>query len=97
MYLDGCPNWRDAERNLRAALAEVGATDVVVGHQIVETVEEAERVGFLGSPTILINGTDPFATPGGSPGLTCRVYRTDSGFAGAPDVAQLRVALADSE
>lgn len=94
LYFDGCPNWRDAERNLRVALAELGATDVVLRRQLVDTVEEAERVGFLGSPTILINGADPFAAPGATPGLSCRVYRTDTGFAGSPTVAQLRAVFA---
>ena len=28
---------------------------------LVETPEDAERLGFLGSPTILIDGHDPFA------------------------------------
>ncbi len=95
LYFDGCPSWHDAERNLLAALAEVGAPDVVVHRQLVDTVEEAERVGsLLGSPTILVNGRDPFAVLGATPGLSCRVYRTDAGLAGVPTVAQLREALA---
>ncbi len=97
MYFHGCPNWRDAEQNLRAALAELGATDVVVRRQLVDTVEEAKRVGFLGSPTILIDGADPFAAPGATPGLSCRVYRTDNGFDGTPTVAQLQAALAAAQ
>lgn len=93
LYFDGCPNWHDAEQNLRAALAEVGPRDVVVGKQLVDTVEEAERVGFVGSPTILIDGADPFAPPHAAPGLSCRVYRTAAGFTGAPTISQLRAAL----
>jgi hypothetical protein len=89
LYFDGCPNWRDAEQNVRAALAELGETEVVLRRQLVDTVEEAERVGFLGSPTILVNGADPFAVPGATPGLSCRVYRTETGVSGTPTVAQL--------
>ena len=88
---------RAAETNLRAALADlspVEAGDVVVRKHLVDTVEEAERVGFLGSPTILIDGHDPFATPGATPGLSCRVYATDAGMTGSPTVVQLREALA---
>lgn len=92
-YFDGCPKWQAADENLRAALAQADITDVVVRRQLVETVEDAERLGFLGSPTILIDGVDPFAEPGAAPGLSCRVYRTDAGLAGAPTVAQLRAAL----
>jgi hypothetical protein len=96
-YFDGCPNWRDAEQNLSVALAQLGTTDVVLRRQLVDRVEEAERVGFLGSPTILINGADPFAASGATPGLSCRVYRTDTGFAGSPTVAQLREVIAAAQ
>lgn len=55
----------------------------------VETVEEAERLGFRGSPTILIDGVDPFAVGDESPGIFCRVYQTETGPDGSPSVAQL--------
>lgn len=93
LYFDGCPNWREADANLHAALEEVAAEDVVVRYQLVETSEDAERAGFLGSPTVLFDGNDPFATPGATPGLSCRMYRTAAGLAGSPTVAQLRDAL----
>jgi hypothetical protein len=93
LYFPGCPNWQTADANLRAALAEAGA-DVVVRWRVVDTVEDAERLGFLGSPTVLIDGRDPFAEPGAVPGLSCRVFRSAAGVAGAPTVTQLRAALA---
>jgi hypothetical protein len=92
LYFPGCPNWRTAEANLRAALAQSGA-DVVVHRRVVDTVEDAERLRFPGSPTVLLDGRDPFAEPGALPGLSCRVYRNDDGVAGAPTVAQLHAAL----
>jgi hypothetical protein len=47
-----------------------------------------------GSPTLLINGVDPFAAPGQAPGLACRLYRDVAGrAAGAPTVEALRRAL----
>lgn len=95
LYFPGCPNWETAEANLRAALEEIGA-GTAVHRRVVDTVEDAERLGFLGSPTVLIDGRDPFGEPGATPGLSCRVYRTDAGLAGAPTVAQLRAALADA-
>ena len=94
LYFPGCPNWQTADANLRAALAETGA-DVAVDRRVVDTIEDAERLGFLGSPTVLINGRDPFAEPGAVPGLSCRVYRTQDGVTGAPTVDQLRAALLD--
>ena len=95
LYFSGCPNWPTADANLRAAIEETGA-DVTVDRQRVDTAEDAERLGFLGSPTVLFDGRDPFAEPGAVPSLSCRVYRTDAGLAGAPTVAQLRAALADA-
>ncbi len=64
-----------------------------MSRHLVETFEEAERVGFHGSPSILVDGVDVFADPDARIGLSCRVYRTPEGPAGAPSVEQLREAL----
>jgi hypothetical protein len=60
---------------------------------VIETDEEAQRRGFVGSPTFQIEGADPFGVAGASAGLTCRVYWTQAGLSGVPDVAALRHAL----
>ena len=94
LYFENCPNWKMASRRLQDALSTVGLTDAVeVSYQRVETPEEAERVGFRGSPTILIDGRDPWAAPDGPIGLTCRIYQTERGGRGSPSVAQLVEAL----
>ena len=36
---------------------------------------EAARLGMTGSPTILLDGADPFAAAGAVPGLSCRIHR----------------------
>jgi hypothetical protein len=54
----------------------------------VETAEDAERLRFIGSPTILVDGRDPFAGVAAPFGLTCRVYRTPEGLAGSPTLDQ---------
>lgn len=87
LYFDGCPNWRTADARLRALADECGLT---IDRRAIDTPEEAERVGFRGSPTILVEGRDPFASGGEPVGLSCRVYVTPDGPAGAPTVAQLR-------
>lgn len=92
-YFDGCPNWREADTVLHQALATLGLSDEVVGYEQVTTVEDAERLGFTGSPTILIDGEDPFASSGARPGLACRVYATPDGLRGAPTVTQVVEAL----
>lgn len=88
-YFDDCPNWRVLDDHLCTLAPEF--THATVIRQLVETPEEAQRVGFRGSPTILLNGVDPFAAesdPVG--GLSCRVYRTPDGRAGSPTLDQLR-------
>jgi hypothetical protein len=93
LYFDGCPNWREADRRLSAALDELGS-DEVVTYGKVSDPDEAERLQFGGSPTILIDGRDPFAEPDAPVGMSCRVFRTDEGLAGAPTVEQLVQVLA---
>lgn len=85
LYFDGCPNWEVTNRHLEEALRVVGREGAHVLREKVETAEEAERRHFRGSPTVLIDGRDPFGGEGPA-GLTCRVYPTDDG---SPSVAQL--------
>jgi hypothetical protein len=93
-YFDGCPNWKIAHSRLTEALQKQGmAGDVRL--ERVETPHEADRLGFRGSPTILINGVDPFADRNAPTGLSCRVYRTDAGMEGSPSIGQLLAALED--
>lgn len=90
MYFEGCPNWATADRRLAELSAELGFE---LRRRTVTTPEEAEAVHFLGSPTILIDGDDPFAAPGEACGLSCRVYETPDGLTGSPTTDQLRAAL----
>ena len=92
LYFDDCPNWKIADERLAAVAAE--RTDLTVTRHLVDTLEDAERVGFHGSPSILMDGVDVFAEADAGVGLSCRVYRTPDGLAGAPTVEQLRAALA---
>ena len=93
LYFDGCPSWTVAEERLRSALAIVGRGDESIQRVLVEEPEDAVRLGFFGSPTILFDGRDPFATGREQPALACRVFATPAGRAGAPTVGQLVEAL----
>jgi hypothetical protein len=93
LYSDGCPNWRIADERLREALARAGREDVRVDHRLVTTPEEAQAAGFRGSPTVLIDGRDPFADPAAGTGLSCCVYPTEEGLTGSPSVGQLLAVL----
>jgi hypothetical protein len=87
-----CPNAARFEQRL--ALALVGFPDAVVRRREVADEREAAQAGMHGSPTLLINGLDPFAAPGQAPGLACRIYRDAVGrAAGLPTVEALRQAL----
>jgi len=90
LYFDDCPHWKTLHARVRQVAA---ARDLLVEHRLVTTPEEADAAGFRGSPTILVDGHDPFASGDEPFGLSCRVYRTPDGPAGAPTVAQLEAAL----
>ncbi|GGU90026.1 hypothetical protein GCM10010211_65740 [Streptomyces albospinus] len=94
LVVPDCPHEKAAVELLRRALDDVGLTDVTWDTQVVADQDEAERIGFTGSPTFLIDGRDLFAEPGRAAGLTCRMYATPQGPAGLPTLDQLRQALA---
>ncbi|MFE9609585.1 hypothetical protein [Streptomyces sp. NPDC006012] len=96
LVVPDCPHQQLAEERVRQALDAAGLTTTGVTTRVVSDQAEAERSGFTGSPTILIDGRDPFAEPGAAPTLACRMYRTPGGLAGAPDVDQIRRALNDA-
>ena len=57
--------------------------------------ETAERMRFLGSPTVRVGGTDvdPLAGARSDYALSCRVFRTEAGLVGQPDERWVREAL----
>ena len=96
LTVPGCPNGPLAEQRLAEALA--GRPGVTVERRVAATAEQAAEYGMHGSPTVLINGRDPFAGPGAAPSLSCRLYRDEQGqVQGAPSTAQLSAALAAAD
>lgn len=92
-YFVGCPHWKLADRRVHNVLRHLGRRDVNLAHELIDSPDAAERAQFRGSPTILINGRDPFANPDQPFGLSCRVYETEDGPQGAPTEAQLQSLL----
>ena len=90
LYVDGCPSWRIAQRRLTALADEFGFT---VTRREVGTTKDAEGIGFRGSPTIMVDGRDVFAEGHEPVGLSCRIYETPGGPAGAPTLEQLHAML----
>lgn len=92
LAVPGCPNAPVLSDRLAAVLP--GRAGVSVSHQVISDEDEAARWGMHGSPTLLIDGVDPFAEPGQPPSMSCRLYRDDGARAsGAPSAGQLRQAI----
>lgn len=92
LYIEDCPQWQAALRLVRSAARLAGAADVDVFAIEVRSGLEALRLGFAGSPTILVEGRDPFAgVPTGR--LACRIFQTPNGPAPLPDGGELAEAI----
>jgi hypothetical protein len=94
-YFDDCPNWQTTDLHLATFIAD--GLDAVVGYERIDGYEAALEKGFRGSPTVLINGVDPFPEGQAQPGLACRIYNTEHGPAGSPTLKQLRTVIATAE
>lgn len=92
LYFDGCPSYRMAERLLGEALADEGLAEPIELIPVAGDAD-AERLKFVGSPTIRVDGVDPFAPGAVDYGMQCRVYLTPEGLKGWPTRAMLRQAL----
>jgi hypothetical protein len=87
-----CPNVTLLEQRLAEVLRS--RSDVTVSRHEVTDQDQACRRGMRGSPTLLVDGIDPFATPGQPASASCRLYRDAHGRAeGAPTVRRLRDAI----
>ena len=91
LSFDGCPQWADADSLLAEIARERG--NVVIERRIVDAPERAVESQFRGSPTILVDGVDPFADPDAPVGLSCRMFQTPAGPAGVPTKAQVLEAI----
>lgn len=86
LHVTGCPNLSVARSRVHEALDQAGLTAAVCELEVI-TPEEARRVGMRGSPTILVEGRDPFDGVEGS--FACRLYRDGDAVGGSPTVAAL--------
>ena len=92
LAVPGCPNAPVLGDRLAEAME--GRAGVSVTHEVISDEGEAAKRGMHGSPTLLIDGLDPFAEPGQPPSTSCRLYRHENGrLSGAPSLGQLREAI----
>lgn len=70
LQVPDCPNAADLEIRLAQLIA--GHADIEVTRQVVTVEDDAERVGMTGSPTLLVDGVDPFPRRGRHVGVAGR-------------------------
>jgi hypothetical protein len=75
LYFEGCPNHAPTLVRLRDVIREEGVLAEVVEVEI-QNEESAQAQGFLGSPTIRVDGLDiePSARGAKALGMSCRCY-----------------------
>jgi hypothetical protein len=80
------------------AVAVVDYLNAAVVRREIGDERAAAENGMCGSPTLLVNGVDPFAVPGQVPSLSCRLYRDETGrHVLVPSLVVLRQALAAAD
>ncbi len=68
LYTKKCRRWPEIVIKLQRALQKLGLEAEIVTHEI-KDLEEAKRLGFLGSPTVKVNGQDLEPQASGAPHL----------------------------
>ena len=89
LYFEDCPNHLPTVKRIKSVLHEEGC-EAKVRELLVPDVETAQRVNFLGSPTVRVNGIDiePAAQNRSDFGLMCRRYT-----GGVPSRELIRAAI----
>lgn len=97
LYFDGCPNHKPAVEPVTAVLQEEGIT-ARVSELNVRDEAAADALGFLGSPSIRINGLDvePAARSSREYGVMCRTYVVEGRRAGLPSHETIRQAIREA-
>lgn len=94
LYFEGCPNHGPAMEMVREILNSLDRAEDI--HEVeVRTQAEAEAFGFVGSPSIRVNGNDIelWARKAKTFGLSCRTYVNGLGQGGVPSRELLHLAL----
>ncbi|HZX07713.1 hypothetical protein [Kribbella sp.] len=88
LHVPDCPNVAP----LLERLARV--TDLPVTTRPIVSEAAATQYGMRGSPTLLVDGVDPFAVAGECCSMSCRLYRDETGqVVPVPTVEVLRRVL----
>jgi hypothetical protein len=95
LWWEGCPSSAEAHELVRRLMAEAGLDPGSLRSIEIDTDGAAEREGFVGSPTIRIDGRDIQPPQEEEPaGLSCRVYHLRDGrISPLPDPEDIKEAL----
>ena len=96
-YFDGCPNHGSVVQRLKEILKEDGVTAEVIEVNVPNQAT-ALALGFLGSPSIRIDGLDlePAARSSRNYGMTCRTYLDNGKRQGLPSRNVIRAAIREA-
>jgi hypothetical protein len=93
LAVEDCPHLEQARRDLENVLRR-GIIETPIQLVFVASQEDAEFLGFQGSPSIRINGEDVVPQPELPVALTCRLYRDDDGrTVGSPPIEAIAAAV----
>lgn len=97
LYFSGCPNHVGAVDRVREVVQQEGAPADVVEVEVKDTAT-AQQVGFLGSPTIRVDGQDvePAARVARAFGMMCRTYFDDGRRASMPPLEWIRSSVREA-
>jgi copper chaperone CopZ len=98
LYFDGCPNHGPAVERIQEALREEGIPAEISGLNV-HDASTAEEVGFLGSPSIRVNGLDVEreARSAREYGMMCRTYVVNGRREGLPSREMIRQAIREAQ
>jgi hypothetical protein len=97
LWWEGCPSTGEALAMLRDEVRAVGLDPEAIDVREVSTDSDAQREGFVGSPTIRVDGRDVQPVREEPIGLSCRVYRlADGRISPLPDRDEVRQTLLDA-
>lgn len=92
-YSEDCPSHDEALERLRKVMGEEGIRDEIEVVRV-DSSEDAEKLKFIGSPTLLINGRDIDPPTNPYYALTCRAYRLEDGrISPLPSETMIRKAI----
>jgi hypothetical protein len=97
LYSENCPSHDEALIRLRKCVKSEGVeADIEIVK--VETIEDAQRLKFVGSPTIMVNGRDIDPPTTSYHDLTCRAYRLEDGrISPLPSETMIRKAIREAK